>query len=232
MDFPMQSNIVQALNEKESWDKGLVKMYEGLANDFAYAKPKDIVIFLDNHDMSRIYTQLKGDVVNTKMALSYLLCLPRIPQLYYGTEIVMDDFAKPGDHGLIRTDFPGGWKDDTVNAFTGKGLSAAQKDMQDYLKKLLNFRKGSKAIHDGKTIHFSPVKGVYFLFRILNDEVVVHIINKNDTPVTIDLKRFEELGLNGKLLKNSITGEQITWGDNMSLDKRGSLVLTTKNSVK
>ena len=167
MDFPMQSNIVQALNEKESWDKGLVKMYEGLANDFAYASPKDIMIFPDNHDMSRIYTQLKGDVVNTKMALSYLLCLPRIPQMYYGTEILMDDFAKPGDHGLIRTDFPGGWKGDSVNAFTGEGLSTVQKDMQDYLKKLLNFRKDSKAIHEGKTIHFAPLNGTYFLFRIL-----------------------------------------------------------------
>jgi len=229
MDFSMQSNIVQALSEKESWDKGLVKMYEGLANDFAYAKPKDIVIFPDNHDMSRIYTQLKGDVENTKMALSYMLCLPRIPQLYYGTEILMDDFEKPGDHGLIRTDFPGGWKGDAVSAFTGKGLSAAQKAMQTYLKKLLNLRKESKAIHDGKTIHFSPYKGTYFLFRILNNETVVHIINKNETPVTIDLKRFEEVGLKGRTLKNSITGEQIVWGDHINLKKRGSLVLTTKN---
>jgi len=229
MDFSMQSNIVQALSEKESWDKGLVKMYEGLANDFAYAKPKDIVIFPDNHDMSRIYTQLKGDVENTKMALSYMLCLPRIPQLYYGTEILMDDFEKPGDHGLIRTDFPGGWKGDAVSAFTGKGLSAAQKAMQTYLKKLLNLRKESKAIHDGKTIHFSPDKGTYFLFRILNNETVVHIINKNETPVTIDLKRFEEVGLKGRTLKNSITGEQIVWGDHINLKKRGSLVLTTKN---
>jgi len=229
MDFSMQSNIVQALSEKESWDKGLVKMYEGLANDFAYAKPKDIVIFPDNHDMSRIYTQLKGDVENTKMALSYMLCLPRIPQLYYGTEILMDDFEKPGDHGLIRTDFPGGWKGDAVSAFTGKGMSAAQKDMQTYLKKLLNLRKESKAIHDGKTIHFSPDKGTYFLFRILNNETVVHIINKNETPVTIDLKRFEEVGLKGRTLKNSITGEQIVWGDHINLKKRGSLVLTTKN---
>jgi glycosidase len=228
MDFPMQSNIVQALSEKESWDKGLVKMYEGLANDFAYASPKDMMIFPDNHDMSRIFTQLKGDVVNTKMALSYLLCLPRIPQLYYGTEILMEDFAKPGDHGLIRTDFPGGWEDDSINAFTGKGLSLAQKEMQMYLKKLLNFRKKSKVIHDGKTIHFSPVKGVYFLFRILNDEVVVHIVNKNKTQVSIDLKRFSEVGLQSKTLKNVITGEQVVWGDTMNLDKRGSLLLATK----
>lgn len=228
MDFPMQSNIVKALNEKESWDTGLVKMYEGLANDFVYATPKDIVIFPDNHDMSRIFTQLKGDVVNTKMALSYLLCLPRIPQIYYGTEILMNDFAKPGDHGLIRTDFPGGWKDDIVNGFTGKGLTHDQKDMQSFLKKVLNYRKDSKAIHKGKTVHFSPKKGVYILVRTLEGETVVHILNKNEKPITIDLRQFNEIGLYGKKIKNVISGKAFIWRDNLHLKEKGSLLLTTK----
>ena len=187
MDFAMQNNVVAAFNENETWDTGLVKIYEGLANDFHYASPKDIMIFPDNHDMSRIFTQLKGDIVNTKMALSYLLTLPRIPQIYYGTEILMNDFAKPGDHGLIRTDFPGGWKGDTINAFSGEGLTNEQKDMQLFLKKVLNFRKNSKAIHEGKTLHFAPENGIYFLFRINDDETIVHIINKNEKPISIDL---------------------------------------------
>lgn len=228
MDFAMQRHIVEGLNDEESWDKGLVKIYEGLANDFHYAKPKDIMIFPDNHDMSRIFTQLKGDVVNTKMALSYLLMLPRIPQIYYGTEILMDDFDKPGDHGLIRTDFPGGWDGDRVNAFTGEGLTDAQKNMQSYLKKILNYRKNSKAIHEGKTIHFAPEKGVYVLFRILETETVVHIINKNETSVELDLTRFEEVSLKGKTLKNVISDETLTWNDTLVLHKKGSIILTTK----
>ncbi len=228
MDFAMQSHIVNALNEEESWNKGLVKIYEGLANDFHYASPKDIMIFPDNHDMSRIYTQLKGDVTNTKTAISYLLTLPRIPQIYYGTEILMDDFKKPGDHGLVRTDFPGGWEGDTVNAFTGEGLRNDQKDMQSFLKKLLNHRKTSKAIHDGKTIHFAPDNGVYVLFRVLDDETVVHIINKNEASVTLDLARFEEVGLHGKTLKNVISDESFVWKDTLILNHKGSHVLTTK----
>lgn len=228
MDFAMQSNIVQALNEDESWDKGLVKIYEGLANDFAYTSPKDILAFPDNHDMSRIFTQLKGDITNTKMALSYLLMLPRIPELYYGTEILMADFEKPGDHGLIRSDFPGGWEGDSVNAFTGEGLTDAQKDMQSYLKKLLNYRKTSKAIHEGKTIHFAPEKGVYVLFRMIDDETVVHILNKTENPVDLDLNRFEEVGLKGKTLKNIITNETFVFGDNLKLTQKGSYILTTK----
>jgi glycosidase len=228
MDFAMQRLIIEALTEEEQWDKGLVKIYEGLANDFHYASPKDIMIFPDNHDMSRIFTQLNENITDTKTALSYLLVLPRIPQIYYGTEILMNDTANPGDHGLIRTDFPGGWEGDSVNAFTGEGLSDDQIDMQSYVKKLLNYRKESKAIHQGKTIHFAPDDGVYVLFRILDDETVVHIINKNNEPVELDLSRYQELNLTGKKVRNIITNNEFIWNDKFVLINKGSIILTTK----
>ncbi|MBA4153206.1 glycoside hydrolase family 13 protein [Flavobacterium sp.] len=227
MDFAMQTIIPQAIKEPESWDKGLAKIYEGLANDFHYASPKDLMIFPDNHDMDRIFTQLNENIENTKMALATYLVLPRIPQMYYGTEILMQNTAKPGDHGLIRTDFPGGWKGDKVNAFTGEGLSVEQKDMQNYLTKILNYRKSSKAIHEGKTTHFAPNKGVYTLFRMLNDETVVYILNKNDS-VTIDLSTFSEIGLEGKKVKNIVTGEEFIWNKELILNKKGAYLFTTK----
>ncbi|WP_299053411.1 glycoside hydrolase family 13 protein [uncultured Polaribacter sp.] len=228
MDFPMQKAIIEGLNEAETWGTGLVKLYEGLANDFHYTTPKDIMLFLDNHDEGRMFTALDEDVANAKMALSYLLMLPRIPQIYYGTEILMDDTANHGDHGLIRTDFPGGWQGDLVNAFTGEGLNAEQLNMQTFVKSILNYRKNSKAIQQGKTMHFAPFKGTYFLFRMLEDETVVHIINKNDTPITIDLNRYAEVGLEGKTLKNIISGEEFIWNNQIELKERGSIVLTTK----
>ena len=228
MDFAMQRLIVDALTEEEQWDKGLVKIYEGLANDFHYATPRDIMAFPDNHDMSRIFTQLHENVIDTKTALSYLLVLPRIPQIYYGTEILMNDTAKPGDHGLIRTDFPGGWEGDTVNAFTGEGLSEQQKDMQSYLKKLLNFRKGSKAIHEGKTVHFAPDNGIYVLFRVKDDETVMHIINKNNEPVVMDLSKYDEMNLKGRTVRNVISNESFSWPEKLTLNNKGSLILTTK----
>ncbi|PQJ72574.1 glycoside hydrolase family 13 protein [Polaribacter butkevichii] len=230
MDFPMQKAIVEGLNEEEEWDKGLIKLYEGLANDFHYTTPKDILIFVDNHDKTRVFTELWQDIRKVKTALSYMLVLPRIPQVYYGTEILMNDTANPGDHGLIRSDFPGGWKDDTINAFTGEGLNEYQKDMQSFVTKILNYRKHSAAIHDGKTLHFAPFMGTYFLFRIKDDETVVHIINKNEQPITLDLKRYEEVGLSGKKLKNIITGEDFIWNDEIHLTEKGSIILTTKNN--
>ncbi|WP_334058578.1 glycoside hydrolase family 13 protein [Polaribacter sp. P097] len=229
MDFPMQKAIIDGINEEESWGTGLVKIYEGLANDFHYATPKDIMVFLDNHDEGRMFTALNEDATKAKMALSYMLMMPRIPQIYYGTEILMDDTANHGDHGLIRTDFPGGWKGDTVNAFTGEGLSSDKKEMQSFVKSVLNYRKDSKAIQEGRTLHFAPLNGTYFLFRISNSETVVHIINKNNEPVVIDLNRFKEVGLTNKTLKNIVTGDDFIWQDQLELAQKGSLILTTKN---
>ena len=229
MDFAMQKHIIEAMREEESWDRGLVKIYEGLANDFIYPNPESIMVFLDNHDKSRIFTELEGNIEHTKMALAYMLTLPRIPQIYYGTEILMDDFEKPGDHGLIRTDFPGGWEGDSKNAFNGEGLSAEKKDMQEYLQKLLNFRKSSKAIQEGKMVHFAPEDGVYLLVREKDAEIVVLILNKNEGDVTIDLQRFSELDLFNTNFTNIITGEALQWKKELTLSAKGAYLFSNQN---
>lgn len=228
MDFSMQNNISLALNEDEDWDKGLVKLYESFANDFHYAKPEDIMIFADNHDMSRIYTQMGENLTKTKMALAIVLMLPRIPQIYYGTEVLLSDVKKPGDHGLIRKDFPGGWQEDRISAFTGKSLSKDQLDMQEFLKKILNYRKESRAIHSGKTVHFVPENGVYVVFRMMDDETVVMILNKNEKQIELDLERFKEIGLNKKLMKNIISDEEILWNSPLVINDKGVILITTK----
>jgi len=130
---------------------------------------------------------------------------------------------------LIRTDFPGGWKDDKVNGFTGEGLTSAQAEMQLFLKKVLNYRKNSEAIHSGKTIHFAPENGVYVLFRIKNDEILMVILNKNDKPISLNLNRFEEVGLTGKQVKNIITDEAFMFENNLEIGSKGVLMFTTKN---
>jgi glycosidase len=139
----------------------------------------------------------------------------------------MQNTAKPGDHGLIRTDFPGGWHGDQVNAFTGVGLSKEQQDMQNYVKTLLQFRKQSKAIQEGKTIHFSPKDGVYVLFRILDEQVVVLILNKNEEPFELDLNRFKEMTLEDKELTNIFTDKKVVWKNSLKLDEKGAMILTT-----
>jgi len=226
MDFPMQKAIYEGISEEENWNSGLIKIYEGLSNDYYYPNPKSLLLFTDNHDMSRVFTQFNRNLTETKMALGLISMLPRIPQILYGSEILMHDSSKPGDHGLIRSDFPGGWSSDKINAFDQSGLSEEQIEMQGFLKTLLNFRKNSKTIIEGETIHFAPKDGVYLLARTYDSETTLIILNKNKSPYKLSLKRFLELNLYGRKLKNVISGEYIQWMDSITLNE-GSLILTT-----
>ena len=119
-----------------------------LANDVVYADPFDLVVFADNHDMSRVYTQLNEDYDAWKMAMVFLATTRGTPQIYYGTEILMAN-RESEDHGLIRSDFPGGWPGDKVNAFTGKGLTRQQREAQQFMRELLNWRKTQPVIASG-----------------------------------------------------------------------------------
>jgi len=229
MDFPLQRALVEALNEEENWDSGLIKLYEGLANDFAYHDPSSILFFGDNHDMDRLFTQLDDDFVKTKMALAFIITAPRIPQIYYGTEVLLSNTENPGDHGLIRSDFPGGWKKDVVNAFTGEGLKKAQKEMQEFTRTLLNYRKKSSAIHTGKTVHFVPKEGVYVIFRQNEDETVMLILNKNEKPYSLNLERFNEMNLIDNRFKNILSSEEVILKNELQLKNNGVVLLTKKS---
>jgi glycosidase len=118
MDFPLQSALIEGLNGESGWRSSMTKVYESLANDYMYSDVNNIMIFPDNHDMSRIYTQLNEDFDKWKMAMTLFFTTRGTLQFYYGTEILM---SNPGtsDHGVIRSDFPGGWEGDAVNAFHG-----------------------------------------------------------------------------------------------------------------
>jgi glycosidase len=228
MDFPMQMKIVQALNDNsKAWGSGLMKIYEGLANDFYYPEPKDIMIFADNHDMDRIFTQLQEDITKTKMALGLMLTLPRTPRIYYGTEILMENSKKLIDHGLIRTDFPGGWAGDKVNAFTGQNLSSEKASFQLFLKNILNFRKTSEAILKGEMLHFAPLNGIYPVFRIHENEVVAVFLNTDEGKVSLDLNVFEELDLQDTLFQDILGETDFIWKEELQL-KPGLSVFSAK----
>jgi glycosidase len=199
MDFPLQAALVQSLNgdEGESYNTPFTKIYEALANDFVYPNPTQILLMGDNHDMDRLFMQLKQDVALTKMALTFLLSIRGIPQIYYGTEILMDNTPNHKNDGLIRSDFPGGWKDDAVNGFTGAGLNENQRQIQSHLKQLLNWRKHNHVIANGKTVHFAPFDGVYVYFRYNKEKIIMAVMNKNDQQVIVDANRFAEI-LKGK----------------------------------
>jgi glycosidase len=192
MDFPMQEKIVTAIKEEESWDKGLIKIYEGLANDIVYNDPSNLLIFLDNHDMDRIYTQFDKSTKKLKMALTYLATMRGIPQMYYGTEVLADNTIKRGSHGMIRSNFPGGFPDDVSSAKDQKGLSEEQFEMLEFTRDLFNWRKDNSVIHTGKLMHFAPRDSVYVYFRYTETQKIMVVINKGKEKA-LELAPYAEM---------------------------------------
>ncbi len=182
--------IVPALTQNFGWTEGVNKLYMTLSNDFLYKDPMQNVIFLDNHDMSRFFSQVGEDVAKQKMGLSWLFTCRGIPQLYYGTEILMKGISNPD--GWVRLDFPGGWNGDSKNAFTGAGLTNDEKAVQELTRRLGNFRQHSSAIKTGKLMQYIPEDGVYVYFRYDNKQTVMCVMNQGDNEKTIDLSRFSE----------------------------------------
>lgn len=224
MDFPLQNALIEALNKEETWGTGWIKLYEMLANDFLYADPGNLVIFPDNHDMERVFDQLNRDYDLFKLAMAYTLTTRGIPQIYYGTEILAKSDGG-GDHGMLRMDFPGGWEGDTRNAFTGEGLSVQEKNAQQFMKKLLNWRKSSDVIHNGKLMHYAPNLGVYSYFRYTDNGKVMVILNKNKEAVQLDMKRYHEM-LNGNQTgKDIISGKNIKLFDKMEVPAQSAMII-------
>lgn len=227
MDFPVQVAAVNALKEEESWKKGLMELYEMLAHDFLYPDPYNLVVFPDNHDMSRIFSQVDENFDLYKQALAFFLTTRGIPQLYYGTEILMKN---PGtdDHGIIRSDFPGGWKGDKTNAYTGKGLTTQEKEAQKFVTKILQWRKTATAIHTGKLKHFLPQDGVYTYFRYDDNQKIMVVLNKNEEMTFLQLERFAEV-LEGEIEgKDILTGKIHALKDAIELEPNSATILELK----
>lgn len=212
MDFPIQEALRTALTEDEAWGSGLIKLYETLAMDFLYPDPFRLVIFSENHDTSRLYSFLNENLDLFKMGMVYLATMRGIPQFLYGSEILMTS-PQERDDGAVRADMPGGWKNDKINAFTGRGLSVQQRDAQDFLRRLLNWRKKNALIHSGKLQHFVPQEGIYVYFRFDETRAVMVVLNKNKQEKTLDLERFQAF------LKGKSQAWDVLRGSRVNIDK-------------
>ena len=171
-------------------DTGMARLYNLLGQDFLYPNSNGNLTFLDNHDLTRFYLSVGRDTKKLKMALAFLLTTRGIPQLYYGTELLMD--GDGSNHSEVRKDFPGGWANDSINAFSKEGRTAEQNDVYDFMKKLLNWRKNEKVIHSGKLTHYIPEDNVYVYFRTSESKTVMVVMNANKSAKSLNAERFNE----------------------------------------
>ena len=180
--------IIPALTQPINWTDGVNQLYNTLSNDFLNKNPMRNVLLLDNHDEPRFFSVVGEDVEKQKMGFQWLLTCRGIPQLYYGSEVLLKGFTNPD--GLVRADFPGGWKEDTKNAFTGKGLTTAESDVQALVSKLGNFRKNSTAIKTGKMMHYIPVDGVYVYFRYDEKQTIMCVMNTDKKEHQVNFEKY------------------------------------------
>ncbi|MCL1944135.1 MAG: glycoside hydrolase family 13 protein [Candidatus Azobacteroides sp.] len=194
MDFNLMTVYNQAFDPLSTDYNPWKRIYEVIAQDFIYEDLDNILVFLDNHDTSRFMKKDETNLNRYKQALAFLLTTRGIPQLYYGTEILMYGEKSEGD-GMLRKDFPGGWKEDAVNAFTAGGRTSLQNEAFNYLQKLLQWRKTNPAVANGKLIHYVPdwETECYVYARIYNDNKVLVILNGSDKDQKLSPEKYREV---------------------------------------
>ena len=199
--------IMPALNESNGWSNGIIKLYNTLASDFMYKQANNNVIFLDNHDMTRIHSSLGESIPKTKMAYAWLYTCRGIPQLYYGSEMLMKGISNPD--GWVRLDFPGGWAGDKKNAFTETNLTNEESDFLHYVQKLGAYRTKSSALKTGKMMQYIPEDGLYVYFRYDNNQTVMCVMNTDTKSRNVKMSKYTER-------TNSFTsGKDIISGNNI-----------------
>jgi neopullulanase len=215
LNVPFKSNMVGVTDFQCLFDgirpavkepnNGVQKLYQTLSNDILYTNPLNNVIFLDNHDMTRFISEVGEDIAKLKMGIAWLLTCRGIPQLYYGTEVLMKGVSNPD--GLVRLDFPGGWEGDKKNAFTKEGLTKDEADVLNYTSTIANFRKNSSAIKTGKTTQYVPEDGLYVYFRYDNNQTVMCVMNTAAKDKQVDFPKYTER-TNGFKKGKSILNDQ------------------------
>ena len=226
MDFPLQALINQAFDEETGeWGGGLYKLYDYQTQDLVYANPMNLLTFLDNHDTSRFAQtdEMAKNLKRYKQAMVFLLTTRGIPQIYYGTEILMTGDKGKGD-GDLRKDFPGGWQGDTRNCFAKNGRTALENEAFEFTRQLLNWRKGNQVIGKGSLKHYSIQNGVYVYQREFNGKSVVVFMNGTDDSKELDLAPYQEI-LPRENALDVLTGKNVNLSGKLCLDGRENLIL-------
>ena len=224
MDFPLSDTAPLALTAPESSGQGLIRIYEILAADYLYADPMKLMVFPDNHDRPRILAQVDNNIDLARTNLILMATTRGIPQVFYGTEVLIGS-PRQREDGVLRADMPGGWAGDKVNAFTGAGLSASQRDMQQLVRTLFNWRKTSSAVKHGKLTHYLPADGTYVYFRHDGKQTVMVVLNKNAGPTQLDLKRFAGVIGKARQARNVLTGASVDLAAPLALPAMTSAVI-------
>ncbi len=225
MDFSFFDKLSQAKNEEtDAWWNGLNRLYNSFVYDYLYPNPSSVMAFIDNHDTDRFLGNGR-DSLMLKQALALLLTVNRIPQLYYGTEILMNGTKEVTD-GNVRKDFPGGFPGDQHNAFTKEGRTTAEQSMFQWLSRLLHWRQNNPVITRGTQTQFIPYEGIYVIARQYQGKTALTVLNGTTKPAVMQVARYQEVIGSATRVRDVLTGRYYDLSSDLSLKPRQSLVLS------
>ena len=228
-DFALFAAVQEVFTEKTPWwDQKMNKIYKVFQNDFVYANPNDLMVFLENHDTTRINELV--DFENYKLITTLLATVRGVPQTYYGTEISIKGSKEKGDADL-RKDFPGGWPDDLRSAFTPIGRTPTENKYFDFTAQLFNWRKSEPVIHYGKTMHYAPQNEVYVYFRYTDTKSIMVILNANDEAQTLDLSRYKQRIGSATKAKDVFSGARVNLSNSLKIPPKSSSIISFKTSM-
>ena len=226
MDFSFYACMDSArIEQTDGQWRGFNRVYNSLVFDYLYPNPSSVMAFIENHDTDRYLKDGKDDLT-LKQALALLLTINRIPQLYYGTEVLMNGTKHVTD-GNVRKDFPGGFPGDTHNAFTEQGRTKEENDMYNWLRALLHWRKGAgnDVITKGKQTQFLPHNGIYVVARQYEGKTVMTIVNGTNDNATMPVKRYAEIIGNALTARDIPTSSHVSLVSDIILTPRQTLIL-------
>ena len=224
MDFSFHAKINQAKYENtDGSGNGMNRIYENFVYDYLYPNPSSVMAFVENHDTDRFLGNGR-DTTALKQAMAILLTVKRIPQLYYGTEILMNGTKEKTD-GYVRKDFPGGFPGDDHNAFTAEGRTPEENDMFTWLSRLLHWRQGNDVITKGSQTQFIPYNGVYVIARRYNGKNVMTVVNGTGRTTEFAVKRYAEVIGHNTEAKDVLTDRTVSLTDDTQLEPRKVMIL-------
>lgn len=224
MDFSFHAKINQAKYENTNGSgNGMNRIYENFVYDYLYPNPSSVMAFVENHDTDRFLGNGR-DTAALKQAMAILLTVKRIPQLYYGTEILMNGTKEKTD-GYVRKDFPGGFPGDDHNAFTAGGRTPEENAMFTWLSRLLHWRQGNDVITKGSQTQFIPYNGVYVIARRYNGRTVMTVVNGTSRTTEFAVKRYAEVIGHNTEAKDVLTDRTVSLTDDTQLEPRKVMIL-------
>ena len=235
MDFNLAFIVPDAFNEandpSDGASKGLFNIYVSLANDFLYEDTENILIFLDNHDLSRFARKDDAGLDKYRQGVAFILTTRGIPQIYYGTELLFTGTKNEGD-GIIRKDMPGGWRGDERSVFTSEGRTDMENEAWNYMSTILNWRKTSEAVKHGDLIQYAPLReygDCYVYARIKGDETVLVVLNGSDKATELEMGRYSDVIRDYAAGTDVVTGQTFSLTEKLPVPARGAYILELHN---